>query len=119
MNRILAIASLLLALAAPAAATESIVCASEDQSASIDVLVGLGLDVVSIDRVTVEAKGKTWATNVDGEHKIVVGQAFEDGEKLLLDLTAEGMDNVDKIKRGEPVKDPDKIVSMKIAADAK
>jgi peptidylprolyl isomerase len=30
----------------------------------------------------------------------------------------EGMDNVDKIKRGEPVQDPDKIVSMKVAADA-
>ena len=30
----------------------------------------------------------------------------------------EGMDNVDQIKRGEPVKDPDSIVSMKVAADA-
>ena len=30
----------------------------------------------------------------------------------------EGMDNVDKIKRGEPVKDPDKIVRARIAADA-
>jgi peptidylprolyl isomerase len=30
----------------------------------------------------------------------------------------EGMENVDKIKRGEPVQDPDKIVSMKVAADA-
>jgi peptidylprolyl isomerase len=30
----------------------------------------------------------------------------------------EGMDNVDKIKRGEPVQDPDKIVSIKVAADA-
>jgi cyclophilin family peptidyl-prolyl cis-trans isomerase len=30
----------------------------------------------------------------------------------------EGMDNVDKIKRGEPVQDPDSIVSAKIAADA-
>jgi peptidylprolyl isomerase len=29
------------------------------------------------------------------------------------------MDNVDKIKRGEPVQDPDKIVSMKVAADVK
>jgi hypothetical protein len=91
VNRILAVASLLLALAAPAAATESIVCASEDNSASIDVLVGLGLDVISVDRVTVEVKDKTWATNADGEQKIVVGQAFEDGEKLILDLTAEGM----------------------------
>lgn len=30
----------------------------------------------------------------------------------------EGMDNIDKIKRGEPVRDPDTIVSMKVAADA-
>lgn len=29
----------------------------------------------------------------------------------------EGMDNVDQIKRGEPVKDPDSIVSMRVAAD--
>ncbi len=28
------------------------------------------------------------------------------------------MENVDQIKRGEPVQDPDKIVSMKVAADA-
>ena len=30
----------------------------------------------------------------------------------------EGMENVDKIKRGEPVKDPDKIVKAHMAADA-
>ena len=30
----------------------------------------------------------------------------------------DGMDMVDKIKKGEPVKDPDKIVSMKVLADA-
>lgn len=30
----------------------------------------------------------------------------------------EGMDNVDQIKRGEPVADPDSIVTMKVAADA-
>jgi len=29
----------------------------------------------------------------------------------------EGMENVDKIKRGEPVKDPDTIVSVRVAAD--
>jgi len=28
------------------------------------------------------------------------------------------MDNVDKIKRGEPVADPDRIISAKMAADA-
>ena len=31
----------------------------------------------------------------------------------------EGMDNVDKIKRGEPVVNPDKMVSVKVAADVK
>jgi peptidyl-prolyl cis-trans isomerase B (cyclophilin B) len=30
----------------------------------------------------------------------------------------EGMDNVDKIERGEPVAKPDTIISMKVAADA-
>jgi peptidylprolyl isomerase len=31
----------------------------------------------------------------------------------------EGMENVDKIKRGEPVQSPDKMVSVKVAADVK
>jgi hypothetical protein len=26
----------------------------------------------------------------------------------------EGMENIDKVKRGEPVKDPDKIISMRV-----
>lgn len=30
----------------------------------------------------------------------------------------EGMENIDQIKRGEPVRDPDSIVSLKVAADA-
>ncbi|GGC56276.1 peptidylprolyl isomerase [Chelatococcus reniformis] len=29
----------------------------------------------------------------------------------------EGMDNVDRIKRGEPVSDPDRIITMRVAAD--
>jgi len=29
----------------------------------------------------------------------------------------EGMENVDKLKRGEPVRNPDKIISMRVAAD--
>ncbi|TLP49103.1 MULTISPECIES: peptidylprolyl isomerase [Cohaesibacter] len=29
----------------------------------------------------------------------------------------EGMENIDEIKRGEPVQDPDSIVSMRVAAD--
>ena len=41
-----------------------------------------------------------------------------DGQYTVWGEVVEGMDNVDKIKRGEPVPDPDKIVSVKVAADA-
>ena len=41
-----------------------------------------------------------------------------DGQYTVWGQVTEGMDNVDKIKRGEPVVDPDNIVSMKVAADA-
>jgi cyclophilin family peptidyl-prolyl cis-trans isomerase len=44
---------------------------------------------------------------------------FLDGQYTVWGEVTDGMDNVDKIKRGEPVKDPDKIVSIKVAADAK
>jgi cyclophilin family peptidyl-prolyl cis-trans isomerase len=42
---------------------------------------------------------------------------FLDGQYTAWGNVVEGMEAVDKIKRGEPVKDPDKIVSMKVAAD--
>jgi len=49
---------------------------------------------------------------------------FDDATFLDRQYTAwgnviEGMENVDKIKRGEPVRDPDKIVKATIAADVK
>jgi cyclophilin family peptidyl-prolyl cis-trans isomerase len=49
---------------------------------------------------------------------------FDDATFLDKQYTAwgkviEGMDNVDKIKRGEPVQNPDKIKSLKVAADVK
>ncbi len=44
--------------------------------------------------------------------------AFLNKQYTVWGQVIEGMDNVDKIKRGEPVKDPDMIVSLKVAADA-
>ena len=41
-----------------------------------------------------------------------------DGQYTVWGEVIDGMDNVDKIKRGEPVVDPDNIVSLKVAADA-
>jgi peptidylprolyl isomerase len=44
---------------------------------------------------------------------------FLDGQYTAWGNVTEGMENVDKIKRGEPVRDPDKIMKATIAADAK
>ena len=42
---------------------------------------------------------------------------FLDKQYTVWGQVVEGMENIDKIKRGEPVRDPDTIVSMKVAAD--
>jgi peptidylprolyl isomerase len=42
---------------------------------------------------------------------------FLDRQYTVWGEVVEGMENVDKIKRGEPVSDPDKIVSLRLAAD--
>lgn len=43
---------------------------------------------------------------------------FLDRQYTVWGKVVEGMENVDKIKRGEPVRDPDKIISVVVAADA-
>ena len=44
---------------------------------------------------------------------------FLDRQYTVWGQVTEGMENVDKIKRGEPVQNPDKIQSLKVAADVK
>ena len=56
----------------------------------------------------------------DSQFFIVFDDAtFLDNQYTAWGNVVEGMENVDKIKRGEPVRDPDKIVKATIAADAK
>ena len=43
---------------------------------------------------------------------------FLDKQYTVWGKVVEGMENIDKLKRGEPVRDPDSIKSMKVAADA-
>jgi peptidylprolyl isomerase len=43
---------------------------------------------------------------------------FLDRQYTVWGKVIEGMENVDKIKRGEPVKNPDKMVTVRVAADA-
>ena len=44
--------------------------------------------------------------------------AWLDGQYTVWGKVVDGMDNVDKIERGEPVRNPDSIVSAKMKADA-
>ena len=45
--------------------------------------------------------------------------AFLNGQYTVVGEVVEGMDVVDKLKRGEPPSDPDRIVKVQVAADAK
>ncbi|HMN86805.1 MAG TPA: peptidylprolyl isomerase [Bauldia sp.] len=57
--------------------------------------------------------------SADSQFFIVFDDArFLDGQYTVWGKVVEGMEAIDKIKRGEPVKDPDKIVSLRVAADA-
>jgi cyclophilin family peptidyl-prolyl cis-trans isomerase len=57
--------------------------------------------------------------SADSQFFICFGDAsFLDGQYTVWGKVSEGMDNIDKIKRGEPVQAPDKIISVKVAADA-
>ncbi len=44
---------------------------------------------------------------------------FLDKQYTVWGKVISGMENVDKIKRGEPVRDPDSMVTVKVAADVK
>ena len=51
-------------------------------------------------------------------HRASTTPRFLDKQYTVWGKVIEGMENVDKIKRGEPVRDPDKMVSVKVGADA-
>ena len=57
--------------------------------------------------------------SADSQFFICFAEAgFLDGQYTVWGKVTEGMDAVDKIKRGEPVINPDHIVTLKVAADA-
>ena len=57
--------------------------------------------------------------SADSQFFIVFDDArFLDGQYTVWGQVVDGMENIDEIKRGEPVEDPDSIVSLKVAADA-
>mgnify|MGYP003672525764 FL=1 len=54
----------------------------------------------------------------DSQFFIVFDDArFLDKQYTVWGKVTSGMEFVDKIKRGEPVRDPDRIITMRVAAD--
>ena len=45
--------------------------------------------------------------------------SFLNGQYTVVGEVIDGMDVVDKLKRGEPPSKPDRIITMQVAADAK
>jgi peptidyl-prolyl cis-trans isomerase B (cyclophilin B) len=70
-------------------------------------------------RGTVSMARSNQPNSANSQFFICFGDArFLDKQYTVWGKVVEGMENVDKIKRGEPVRDPDRIVSMKLGADA-
>jgi peptidylprolyl isomerase len=73
----------------------------------------------SHERGTVSMARANHPDSADSQFFICFDDAsFLDGKYTVWGRVIEGMENVDKIKRGEPVKDPDKIISMRVGAAA-
>jgi cyclophilin family peptidyl-prolyl cis-trans isomerase len=72
---------------------------------------------VSHQRGTVSMARANHPDSADSQFFICFDDAsFLDGKYTVWGRVIEGMENVDKIKRGEPVRDPDKIISVKVAS---
>lgn len=94
MIRLAAIASLasLCGLATPSLATEWVNCVAPDGAATFDFLVG-SVDFLSIAGLNISTGEKVWASGAaygPGD-PVVVGQAFETPDTIVIDAVDEGM----------------------------
>lgn len=84
MPRLVLATALGVALAAPAWATGTISCVSED-GATIDMTIG-SLPVLAVVSAHIQSGGEAWSTL---DNQIVVGQAYGDAEQVRVDFTDE------------------------------
>ena len=86
-------AALLCGLATPSLATEWVNCAAPDGAASFDYLAGT-LDVLSVVGMTITVGEQVWATDpaYGPGDPVVVGQAFETPEMVLIDAVTPEID---------------------------
>ena len=69
-------------------------------------------------RGTISAARSSNPDSANSQFFIVYDDApWLNGQYSVYGRVIEGMENVDKLERGEPVRNPDKIISMRVAAD--
>ena len=85
-------ALLILAGVAPASATGTVECEAAGGGASLVLTVG-SLPVLHVAHLEFTAGERTWSTG-EGDGAIVVGQAFRDGERWLIDATDRNIEGV-------------------------
>ena len=72
--------------AAPAAATGTVACEAGEGGAGLLLTIG-SLPVLSVVHMELTDGEKTWSTSDGGDVAVVVGQAFRDGNRWLIDAT--------------------------------
>ena len=83
----------LIASAAPAAATGTVGCEAAESGAGLLLTIG-SLPVLSVVHMEFTDGEKTWSTSDSGDVAVVVGQAFRDGNRWLIDATDPNIEGV-------------------------
>jgi hypothetical protein len=86
-------ALVLIAGVSPASATGAVECEAAGGGAGVALTVG-SLPVLGIVHMQITAGDRTWSTGGNGDDAIIVGQAFRDGERWLIDATDPNIENV-------------------------
>jgi hypothetical protein len=85
--------SLLIAGASTAFATGTVTCETAEGGAGLELTIGT-LPVLGVVSLSFTDGERTWSTGPDGDVSIVVGQAFEDGDRWLIDATDPNIEGV-------------------------
>ena len=89
LGRALGVLVLCQGLALPVWATDTLDCeapqGADGGPAGISLLLGAS-PVLAVVRAALTVGDKTWSTAEDATNRLSVGQAFRDGERLLIDL---------------------------------
>jgi hypothetical protein len=80
-------------LAGPAFATGSITCEGVEDDVSVELSIG-SLPVLAVVGAVISVGDENWSLAGEGEYGIIVGQAFAEDNRILVDFTDENVEEV-------------------------